>query len=53
MLTNGGHVSFNRMGDLLLFPMNFHINESSRLNILSFAGVANITGVYIKMDTSK
>ena len=41
------------MGDLLLFPMKFHINESFMANSLSFAEVANIAGVHINMDTSK
>ena len=41
------------MGDLLLFPMKVHTNESSMVNILSFADVANIAGVHINMDTSK
>ena len=53
MLTNNGHLYFNQMGDLLLFPLKFHINESSMANILSFAEVSNIAGVHIKMDTSK
>ena len=53
MLTNGGHLSFNQMGDLLQLPMKVHINESSMANILPFAEVANIAGVHIKMDMSK
>ena len=53
MLKSGGHLSFNQMGGILLFPMKIHINESSMANILSFAEVAKITGVYIKMDTYK
>ena len=53
MLMNGGHLSFNKMGDLLLLPMKFHINESSMANILYFAEVDNIAGVHIMMDTSK
>ena len=53
MLTNGRHLSFNQMGDLLLFPMKVHINESPVANIFVFAEVANIAGVHIKMDTSK
>ena len=53
MLKSGGHPSFNHMGGLLLLPMKVHINELFMANILSFAEVANITGVYIKMETSK
>ena len=53
MLTNGGNISFNRMGDLLLLPIKVHINESYMDKILSFAEVANIAVVPIKMDTSK
>ena len=53
MLTNGGHLSYNQMGDLLQFPMKVHINESSMANILPFAEVANMAGVHIKMDMSK
>ena len=53
MSTNGRHVYFNQMGDLLILPMKVHINESSMENILSFLEVANITGVHIKMDTGK
>ena len=53
MLTNGGHISFNQMGDLLQLPMKVHINESSLANILPFAEVSNIAGVHIKMDMSK
>ena len=48
MLTNGVHLSFNQMKDLLQLPMKVHINESSMENILSFLEVANITGVHIK-----
>ena len=53
LLTNSRHLSFNNMGVLLLFPMKVHINESSMVNILSFAEVANIAGVHIKMYMSK
>ena len=53
MLTNGGHLSFNNMGEILRFLMKVQINESSMANTLSFAEVANIAGVHIKMDTSK
>ena len=53
MLKNGGHLSFNQMKDFLLFPMKFHINESSMANIIYFEEVTNISGVHIKMDTSK
>ena len=53
MLTNGGHLSFNQMGELLFLPMTVHINESYMENILSFAEVANIAGFHIKMYTSK
>ena len=53
MLTNGGHISFNHMGELLLLPMIIHINELSMANVISFAEVTNIVGVHIKMDTSK
>ena len=41
------------MGDLLLLPIKFHINESYMENILYFVEVVNIAGVHIKMDTSK
>ena len=41
------------MGDLLLLPIKVHINESSMVNILSFAEVDKIAGVHIKMDMSK
>ena len=53
MLTNGGHLYFNQMGDLLQFPMKVHINESSMANILPFAEVSNIEGVHINMEMSK
>ena len=53
MLINGGHVSFNQMGDLLLLTMKFHINELSMSNIFCFVEVSNIAGVHIKMDRSK
>ena len=53
MLKNGGHISFNQMGDLILLPMRGHINESYMANIFFFAEVANIAGVHIKMVTSK
>ena len=53
MLTNAGHLYFNQMGNLILFPMKVHTNESFMANILSFAEVANISGVHIKMDTSR
>ena len=33
--------------------MKVHTNELFMVNILSFAEVANIVGVHIKMDTSK
>ena len=53
MLTNGGHIFFTHMVELLIFPMKFHINESSMENILYFVEVAHIAVVHIKMDTSK
>ena len=53
MLTNGGHLSFNQMGDLRMFLTKFHINESPMEKILSFAEVANISVVHINMDMSK
>ena len=53
MLTNGGHLYFDRMWELVFLPMTVHINESSMANILSFAEVANIAGVHIKMGTLK
>ena len=53
MLTNGGHISFNNMGYLLLLPMKVHINETYMANILYFVEVANISGLHINMDTSK
>ena len=53
MLTNGGHLCFNQTGELLLLPLTFHINESSMANIIYFAKGSSISGVHIKMDTSK
>ena len=53
MLTNGGGLYFNQMGYLLIFSMKVHTNELFMENILSFAEVANIVGVHIKIDTSK
>ena len=41
------------MGDLLLFPMKFYINESSMPNILYFAEASKIAGVHINMETSR
>ena len=41
------------MGDLLLFPMKFQINESFMVDILYFVEFANIAGVHINIDTSK
>ena len=53
MLTNGGHLYFNHMGDLILLAITFHINEYSMANILSFVEVSNNAGVYINVDTPK
>ena len=53
MFMNVGHLSFNSMGDLILLPMKFHINELSMVKTLYFAEVVNIVGVHIKMDKSK
>ena len=53
ILTNGGHLSFNRMGGVLLLPIKVQINELSMEKNLSFAEVTNIAGVRIKMYTSK
>ena len=53
MLTNGYHLSFDKIGEIIFLPMTVHINESLVANILSFAEVSNIEGVHIKMDTSK
>ena len=53
MLKNGGHISSNQMGDLLLLPMKFHINESSMENILYCKEVTIIVGVHTNMDMSK
>ena len=53
MLKNSGHLSFNQMRYLLLFPMKSPINESSMENILYFSDIANIAGFNINMDTSK
>ena len=52
-MMNGGNLSFNQMGDLLIFLRKFHINESSMVKLLSFVEVANIAGVHITMDTFK
>ena len=53
ILTNRGHLAFKQLGDIQLLPMTIHMNESFMENILSFAEVAKIVGVHIKMDTSK
>ena len=53
MLKNSGHLSFNQMRYLLLFPMKSPINESSMENILYFSDIANIAGFNINMETSK
>ena len=53
MLTNGGGLYFNDMGEILPFPMIVHINESSMYNILYFAEVDKIAVVHINMDASK
>ena len=53
ILTNGGHIFFDQMREILFFPVTVHINDSSMENILSFAEVANIAGFHIKMYTSK
>ena len=53
MLTNNRHLSFNNIGDLLLFPMKVYINKSSMENILSFVEGAKIAGVHNKIDTPK
>ena len=44
---------FIKFGELLLFLMIFHMNESFMKNILSFVDISNIVGFHIKMDTSK
>ena len=53
MLTNYSCLSLNQMGDLLLLPITFYINESSMVNIFYFVEVANILGVQINMEKSK
>ena len=53
MLKNGGNLSFNQMGELLVLSMKVNWNESSMVDILSFSEVDYIAGVNIKMDTSK
>ena len=52
MLTNGYHLSFDKIGEIIFLSMTVHINEPSVANILSFAEVSNIEGVHINMDTS-
>ena len=53
MLTNGSRLSLNQMGDPLLLPITFYINESSMVNIFYFVEVTNILGVQINMEKSK
>ena len=53
ILTKGGHISLNQMGEILILPTTVRINESSMANILYFAEFSNISGVSIKMNTSK
>ena len=53
MLTNGSHLSFDKMGELLYLPMTVHTDESSMDKILSFADASKIVEVHINMDTSK
>ena len=36
MLTNKGHLSFNKMEEMKISPMKVHINESYMANILYF-----------------
>ena len=52
MLTNGGHLILNQIGNVILLRMKVNINESSIAEIFYFQDVANIAGVHIKMDTS-
>ena len=53
MMEKSGHLYFRQMRELLLLPMTIHINEYSMVDILYFSKFAKITGVRIKMDTSK
>ena len=53
MLTNGGNLYFNQIGEILFFLMSVHIHKYSMANILSLAEVSKLAGVHINMDTSK
>jgi len=52
VLTNGGQVNYNEIGDSKLFPLKVHFNKDSIANIFSLAHVNNIDGCRIVMDTS-
>ena len=53
MLTNGSSLPLDFVGDMKLFPLKFHLNINSMANIISFASLAIVDGVTIKLDTFK
>eukprot|EP00957_Ditylum_brightwellii_P210733 15365322-Ditylum_brightwellii.AAC.1 len=53
VVTNGGSKYFNQVGDMMLFPLQLHLNEDSMANIISFTAMANVLGVQITMDTEQ
>ena len=53
MVTNGGHMDFNKEADLLMLPIKVHFNKDSIANVLSFKKLSEVPGVHITTNTRK
>ena len=51
--TNGGTIVYDEIGELTLFPLTVHVNDSSLANILSLKDLLDVPGLYSTMDSRK
>ena len=52
VVTNGGELSYDQIGDLKLLPIQAYYNENSIANIVSLKQVGDIPGVKITMNSA-
>ena len=51
IVTNGGKLSYNQIGDLKLLPIQVYYNEKLIANVITLKQVGVIPGVKVTMDT--
>ena len=52
IVTNGGLLSYNVIGDCKLIPVQMHYNGDSIANVLSLKSVTSIPGAHVTMDSN-